>query len=57
VFITNTTLEVMPVSRVDDRTYEVGNASRLLHKAYKKEVKAYVARVKESGPSLWGYSE
>ncbi len=57
VFITNTTLEVMPVSRVDDRTYEVGRVTRLLYKAYRQEVKAYVADVRSSGPSIWGYSE
>lgn len=57
VFITNTTLEVMPVSRVDDRRYEVGDVSRLLKKAYAEEVRAYTANVKGGGPSVWGYSE
>ena len=55
VFITNTTLEVMPVSKVDDQVYAVGNITKLLHKAYRKEVKAYVANVKAKGPSLWGH--
>lgn len=55
VFITNTTLEVMPVSMVDERDYRVGEVSRLLRRAYRKEVEAYVKNVKESGPSLWGY--
>lgn len=55
VFITNTTLEVMPVSRIDNKEYPVGNITRLLHKAYKEEVKAYVAKVKAEGPSIWGY--
>lgn len=55
VFITNTTLEVMPVSKVDDRVYAVGNITKLLHKAYRKEVNAYVANVKAEGPSLWGH--
>jgi branched-chain amino acid aminotransferase len=54
VFITNTTLEVMPVSKVDDQVYAVGNITKLLHKAYRKEVNAYVANVKAEGPSLWG---
>ncbi len=55
VFITNTTLEIMPVSIVDGREYRVGQVSRLLHRAYRKEVMAYVKDVKERGPSLWGY--
>lgn len=57
VFITSTMLEVMPVSMVDDRRFEVGRTARLLLKAYRQEVKAYVANVKASGPSIWGYSE
>ncbi len=55
VFITNTTLEVMPVSMVDTREYRIGEVSRLLRRAYRKEVMAYVRNVKEMGPSLWGY--
>lgn len=57
VFITSTMLEVMPVSSVDDRRYDVGKASVLLRKAYKQAVKAYVSNVKASGPSIWGYNE
>ena len=55
VFITNTTLEVMPVSKVDDKEYIVGDITKLLHKAYREEVNAYVVNVKAEGPSLWGY--
>jgi branched-chain amino acid aminotransferase len=55
VFITSTTLEVMPVSKVEDHTYAVGNISKLIHKAYREEVNAYVTNVKAEGPSLWGY--
>jgi branched-chain amino acid aminotransferase len=55
VFITNTTLEVMPVSKVDDQKYAVGGITKLLHKAYRQEANAYVANVKAEGPSLWGY--
>jgi branched-chain amino acid aminotransferase len=55
VFITNTTLEVMPVSRVDDEEYVVGDITKLLNKAYREEVNAYVANVRAEGPSLWGY--
>ncbi|MEW6003599.1 MAG: aminotransferase class IV [Nitrospirota bacterium] len=55
VFITSTTLEVMPVSRVDDQEYVVGAITKLLHKAYREEVSAYVANAKALGPSLWGY--
>lgn len=55
VFITNTTLEVMPVSKVDEQKYAIGNITKLLHKAYRTEVNAYVANVKAEGPSLRGY--
>jgi branched-chain amino acid aminotransferase len=55
VFITSTTLEVMPVSKVDDQKYTVGNITNVLHKAYREEVHAYVANVKAEGPALWGY--
>lgn len=57
VFITNTSLEVMPVSKIDDQVYAVGNITKLLHKAYRNEVNAYVANVKAEGPSLWGHNE
>lgn len=55
VFITNTTMEVMPVSQVDAVRYSVGDLARLLHKVYRGEVRAYVTNIKGSGPSLWGY--
>ena len=55
VFITSTTLEIMPVSKVDDQRYTVGNITKLLHKAYRKEVRAHVANTRAEGPSLWGY--
>jgi branched-chain amino acid aminotransferase len=54
VFVTNTTLEVMPVSKVDNRMYEVGNITKLLNKVYRQEADAYVANAKAEGPSLWG---
>jgi branched-chain amino acid aminotransferase len=54
VFITNTSLEIMPVSRVDAVKYEVGAVSGALHRAYREEVRAYVKNMKGSGPSLWG---
>jgi branched-chain amino acid aminotransferase len=54
VFITNTSLEVMPVSKVDSMTYPVGKITKRLHKAYRQEVQSYVARVKAEGPSIWG---
>lgn len=55
VFITNTTSEVMPVCRVDNVKYNVGNVGSLLHKIYRDEVRAHVKNVTGSGPSLWGY--
>jgi len=39
VFITNTSLEVMPVSKVDEKTYPVGEITKRLHQAYKQEIK------------------
>lgn len=53
VFITNTTMEVMPVSKVDGRRFSVGAITKLLHKIYRREVKAYLADMKATGPSLW----
>ncbi len=55
VFITNTTIEVMPVRKVDEVHYGMGEAAKLLRKIYKDEVTAYVKNIKGSGPSLWGY--
>jgi branched-chain amino acid aminotransferase len=51
VFITNTSLEVMPVSKVDKTTYPVGNITKRLHKAYKQEVQTYLARANAEGQS------
>lgn len=55
VFITNTTMEVMPISRVDAVQYPAGRVAKLLHKAYRGEVRAYVTKAKGSGPSVWEY--
>lgn len=55
VFITNSTVEIMPVCQVDEVKYRVGNVEKLLHKMYRDEVGAYVKNVTGSGPSLWGY--
>jgi branched-chain amino acid aminotransferase len=54
VFITNTTMEVMPVSKVDDQGYAVGSIAKLLRKVYRQEVKAYISNTKAEGPSIWG---
>lgn len=51
VFITNTSLEVMPVSKVDETSYPVGKITKRMHKAYKKEVKAYIESSKAKSPS------
>jgi branched-chain amino acid aminotransferase len=53
VFVTNTTMEVMPVSGVDDRRYAVGSVAKTLRRIYRQEVSAYVSTVKAEGPSLW----
>jgi branched-chain amino acid aminotransferase len=53
VFITNSTMEVMPVRRVDDRHYHTGSISRLLLSCYRDAVKGYVLDKKGESPSLW----
>lgn len=53
VFITNTTMEVMPISRIDDINFKIGNVSRLLKKKYRQEVSGYVKEKKSESPSLW----
>lgn len=66
VFVTNTTMEVMPVGRIDYREdsrrigpapgsthYKVGDLSGLLLKKYRQEVSGYVREKKGEGPSLW----
>lgn len=53
VFITNSTMEVMPVSRVDGVHFNVGETAGLLLTKYRKEVKGYVREKKREGPSLW----
>jgi branched-chain amino acid aminotransferase len=57
VFVTNTTMEIMPVSKVDSQKYTVGKISRLLRTFYRQEVNAYVSNVRAAGPSLWGQSD
>jgi branched-chain amino acid aminotransferase len=53
VFITNTTMEVMPVSRIDSAHYKIGETAGLLLKSYKKEVQRYVKDKKAESPSIW----
>ena len=53
VFLTNSTMEVMPVRQVDEVHYKVGDFARNLRKAYQHEVTAYVADAKSKGPSIW----
>ncbi len=48
VFISNTTMEVMPVAEVDDiRTGMPGMITKALHKAYKKKVAEYTKEHKQ----------
>lgn len=42
VFITNTTMEVMPVSKIDDNEYQIGKITKTLHELYKKEIDSYI---------------
>lgn len=44
VFITNTTMELMPVSELNGIRYTVGNITKHLHEAYREYVKDYVLR-------------
>ncbi|MFO0752023.1 MAG: aminotransferase class IV [Thermodesulfovibrionales bacterium] len=53
VFVTNTTMEVMPVCRVDAARFTAGPVARLLHTQYQREVNGYVSEKKGEGPSLW----
>lgn len=57
VFITNTTMEVMPACRVDNgvdkKEFKAGEIARLLLKKYRHEVDGYVKEKKGKGPSLW----
>ncbi|MCC6346213.1 MAG: aminotransferase class IV [Nitrospirales bacterium] len=53
VFVTNTTMEIMPVSRVDAARFTVGHVAGLLHTQYRHEVNGYVSEKKGEGPSLW----
>jgi branched-chain amino acid aminotransferase len=55
VFLTNTTMEVMPVSQLDEVRYNVGEVGKLLRKAYREEVNSYVRNIRGRGPSLWGH--
>ncbi len=43
VFFTNTTAEVMPVARVEDSEFEVGEITRALSSQYKAEVRKYIS--------------
>ncbi len=49
VFLTNTTGEVMPVSRFERASYEVGAVTRRLHELYRAEVSRYLEQAKRSG--------
>lgn len=44
VFFTNTTSEIMPVSRIDDTEFRVGKITGALHKSYKEKVAEYIRR-------------
>jgi len=55
VFLTSTIMEVMPVGKVDEVRYRVGEVTKLLGAEYGKEVAAYVSETKAAGPSIWGY--
>jgi branched-chain amino acid aminotransferase len=47
VFYTNTSSEILPISRVDHTTYRIGDVTRQLRKLYKKEVADYIRKNKK----------
>ena len=53
VFVTNTTMEVMPIRQIDAVLYEVGNVGKFLRGLYREDVRAYVKNIKDHGPSIW----
>lgn len=53
VFITNTTMEVMPAGKLDKTEFKKAEVSKLLLKKYRQEVNGYVKEKKAEGPSLW----
>lgn len=53
VFITNSTMEIMPVNRVDEMHFTVGTVAGLLLAKYRQEVNGYVREKKGEAPSLW----
>lgn len=52
VFITNTTMEVMPVSGVDEQQYNVGSMAKLLRGLYRAEVNAYAEDIRSKGEAI-----
>jgi len=50
VFISNTTMEVMPVSSVNDTkiSSRPGSITKKLHRAYRKKVNAYIKKAERS---------
>jgi branched-chain amino acid aminotransferase len=44
VFFTNTTAEVMPVSRVEDMVFEVGEITRNLQKLHREDIADYIRK-------------
>ena len=53
VLITNTTMEVMPVRRVERKQFKAGDVARLLLKKYREEIRGYLKEKKGASPSLW----
>jgi branched-chain amino acid aminotransferase len=53
VLITNTTMEVMPVRRVNSTYFKVGDIARLLLKKYREEVNGQLREKKGESPLLW----
>lgn len=52
-FITNTTMEVMPVSSIGEVRFKPGRAAKTLLKAYRHEVKNYIQGRLEDASALW----
>ncbi len=57
IFLTNTSMEIMPVSSVDDVKFPIGEVTKLLQRTYIQERDAYIRHVKDYSPSIWGGEE
>ncbi|MCX8030291.1 MAG: aminotransferase class IV [Thermodesulfovibrionales bacterium] len=53
VFLTNSSMELIPVKKVNETSFNVGKFYKLLHKEYKREIEIYIKEKKNEIVSLW----